>query len=725
MLRKSIKYIVASVISFVLSVAFAFVSLVTLPDLRMPSVPEDAASVLDRAQFTYHDCTPTENGETMPIGADPQTVIEGVTGQMQTLCIRLAAPMIPGTYYQLYYAVDGEEFSEPNSISGYSVNGQYDLVFQLEKGNYTMFRLDVGGSYHLSDILTSNVQARIVSVDRVEQLLSGNISVLNGRQWVIIFAALWVQAMLIVWQRKRIKGWFGKRAEQYRHDAVGFWLGVTRFLVGVVIALVTWAVLGFFGVVIPGFYSLVYFSLAGCVLGGVLAFWKQTAEHPERLLTVLILCVGFTLALLMPRTAMVSWDDETHYRRALDLSYCSESWYTGADSMMYPMLLSNEMSLNTAHEVTTQLNDLYEQGAAGSRTVNVFNLSYLAYLPSAAGMWLARAVGLSFTGIFLAGRIGNVIFYAAVLYFAMKRLKGNNLLIGLFALIPTMIFIAANYSYDTWCLSFLALGTAVFLDEYRHPEREFSWPSACLMLGALILGCIPKAIYFPIFLMGLFMPRAKFRTRRQMWLYRLVVVLCAMAMALSFAAPFLFTGGAGEGFTDSRGGSDVSGSGQLAYILNDPINYAVILLRFLCTSYFVPGNVINSTVVFFAYMGSVAYAMGFVVLLLVVFLAERERQAAALPQPGLLAKGAAILSFFCAVCLAATAMYVAYTPVGYHTINGCQWRYMMPVLLPVLMQIRPNRTWMPIPRRWFNLIVIVLEAGLLFAGMWPYMASYV
>lgn len=722
-MKRCAKYLIASAVALVLSILCALISLISLPDCHVLAPPEDAVSQLDSAEFSCHDCEMDADGTITPTGNDPQIVITGVDSRVSTFCVRLAQPVLQGTRYQLYFAGEGEPFSESHSVSAYSAAGQLDLVFELEPAEYERIRLDVDGSYVLSDVLISQSAPRDMVLDRMGQLLAGNYSVLNGRQWIITLAALWVQAILITWQRKRLRNWVKGRVDAYRAAPKRFWLAVLRFLAAAAASMLLWGILCAAGVLTASFYTAVYFLLIGCVLGSLLALYHQLGDHPERVFAVLILSVGLAFALLMPRTAMVSWDDETHYRRALDLSYCGESWYTGADLLMQPTLLSNEVSLSNAQALETSLNDLYEQGCSGSVLVNVFSLSYLAYLPSAAAVWLARALGLSFTGIFVAGRVGSVICYAVVLYFAMKRLKGNGLLIGLFGLLPTMIFIASNYSYDGWCLSFLALGTAVFLDEYRHPERPITWQAVLTLLGALMIGCIPKAIYFPIFLMGLFLPREKFRSDKERRICRVLVVACAVAMALTFVAPFLFNGGSTYG--DTRGGSDVNAAGQVAYILADPIRYAKLLLRFLFVDYFNPANVLVSTVSFLAYMGQFSFGILFVVLVALVYIAERPREDVALRQPGLPVKLAAGVSFFCAVCLAATAMYVSYTPVGHVTINGCQWRYMMPVLLPMLMQVRPNRTWMPIPKRWFHLGVISLEGILLFAGLWPLMASYI
>jgi uncharacterized membrane protein len=49
-----------------------------------------------------------------------------------------------------------------------------------------------------------------------------------------------------------------------------------------------------------------------------------------------------------------------------------------------------------------------------------------------------------------------------------------------------------------------------------------------------------------------------------------------------------------------------------------------------------------------------------------------------------------LIGCFMALCLAATALYISFTPVGENTIAGCQVRYIVPVLFPILYMITPD-----------------------------------
>lgn len=722
-IRKYRNYGIATAVALVLSIAVGLISLATLPDFYQLEEPEESVSVLDQVTINNYDSVKDEAGNIIPNGIDPQIVISGTGDMVNSLIIELAEPVSPGLRYQLFYAQDGAEFIESYSVFGYSSVDQTELVFDLPDAVYTSFRLDLDATFKLEDIRISSMDPIRMKVDRMGQLLDGNIRILNGRQMVVAFAVLWVLCLFVAWKKTQIKMWFLQKWEDYRDDPKAFWISAAVFAGCVLLGVLIWLVLSLADVVVPSFYSGVYFVLAGATLGGVIVFARGAERRPERLMAVLILGVGLLVALLMPRTAMVSWDDESHYRSALDLSYGGETWVTKADELMYPFLLDNNPDLEKALSETKMLNELYDRGSPGPVGGDVFHILSIAYLPAASGIWLARALGLSFTATFVAGRVATVLMYVVVLYFAMKRLRSSSMLIGLFALIPTLIFIAGNYCYDSWCTAFLALGTAVFLDEYRHPERQLSLQDTILMLGSLMLGCVPKAIYFPVFLMCLFMPKEKFADKRYLVWYRIAVVGAAFVMAFTFIGPLVFTSGARYG--DTRGGSDVSGEGQLSHILRDPLNYTRVLLTFLFGTYFRPGVIMNNTIGLLAYKGLFRTAAATVVLLLIVFVAERPKEELALKKTGGWVKVAAAVSFFCAVCMAASAMYIAFTPVGSDTIAGCQERYMMPVLLPMLLQIRPSRTWMPIPQKYFRIGVVLAEGVLLFAGFWPLMMSYV
>lgn len=710
------RYCCAIVIAVLLSLCCVALSLHALPQIYRLEEPTDAVSVLDMLDIEPVNCIMAQDGSVTMTTDDPNLILNGLDADARTVCIVFGEPIEQDCQAQLYYSKDGQNFNEADSVLVMVQKGQNEIFFSLESERYMLMRVDIDCDFILQDIRVSEQQPVAVPQTGFAQI--------NWVQWLVSLVIFLIEALLIAWKWEKIRQYFADKYRQYCCHKKQFWRGVAIFGGFVLLALAGWGMLVLLGILKPNGYTFLYFLMGGCALGGLFALWKQHATHPERIFLILSLSLGLVYAMLLPKATIVSLDDETHYDRALQMSYCGVTYYTDADYWMVNQKMSNQIGSAADQMNVSELNAAYEQGAI-RRVTGVDGLVYTpAYLASGGAMWLARVLGGTFTQIFIAGRIGNLICYSLVFYFAIKRMKLGRLMVAVFALIPLMIFSASNYSYDGFCLSFLALGTAYFLDEYHHRERPLQWKNVFAMLGCLVLGCLPKAIYFPIFLMCLFMPKEKFESKRQRKLYFLVVLAVTLFTIFTFALPLLFSHGGAGRFNDTRGGSDVNAGEQLRFILGDPLNYAELLLRFLFTSYFTPGFLIPFAVSYQGYMPAIPNGIVFVVVIFALFLFEQTGTTEQLYRPTPMLKAASIVSFFCAVCLSATAMYVVFTPVGSTWINGCQARYMMPVLLPMLMIVRLNLRKNPIPCKYQNFAVFFVVGALLFAGQLPLVAGY-
>lgn len=146
---------------------------------------------------------------------------------------------------------------------------------------------------------------------------------------------------------------------------------------------------------------------------------------------------------------------------------------------------------------------------------------------------------------------------------------------------------------------------------------------------------------------------------------------------MTFMLPFVI-GGPGEG--DLRGGSGVNSAGQVKFILENPVEYTKILLNHIKV-YTSPETQID-TVGSFMYMGkSTHFILIMIMLTMVTFL---DREACDRVSNTWKAKALAVFSVFATIVLVSTAMYVSFTPVGHRFINGCQYRYIIPMILPIL-----------------------------------------
>ena len=63
----------------------------------------------------------------------------------------------------------------------------------------------------------------------------------------------------------------------------------------------------------------------------------------------------------------------------------------------------------------------------------------------------------SFSVLYALGKIGNLLIYILVMFWAIKLAKRKKLFLIFVALMPTPLFLAASYTYDTIVFSFITL----------------------------------------------------------------------------------------------------------------------------------------------------------------------------------------------------------------------------------------------------------------------------
>ena len=161
------------------------------------------------------------------------------------------------------------------------------------------------------------------------------------------------------------------------------------------------------------------------------------------------------------------------------------------------------------------------------------------------------------------------------------------------------------------------------------------------------------------------------------------LVLGAIVLVLSFVLPLVINVNAGAvgGGGDIRGGSDVSASGQMAFILGNFGEYMKIMFGYM-KDYLNPDKtyaIFTAT----AYQGIGPYFTVVLMTLAIAAIVDNSEQPVFKGREPLAVVGNYIGNFG-AVVLVITALYVAYTAVGSPTVSGCQPRYLLPILYPFL-----------------------------------------
>lgn len=465
--------------------------------------------------------------------------------------------------------------------------------------------------------------------------------------------------------------------------------------------------------------SVVYPSSATLVMAAAIAFMLFAADallvkrnvHPSRLMLAALLLIGSAIAIALPAATVVSWDDEYHFAHAAYPSaLLAFKELTVADfSLQFQQVTWASYTQWTPHEIAARL--LYDSSLPWRSVTSFlpadllssfhplmllalpfaaiyFAFIYAVYAPTTVAFLLSRLVGADVLVMLTLGRLANLALYAFVLYFGIKRLSRGATLFSLVALIPAAVFLSASFTADAWVTAFILSGLAVFIAAFQK-RKPLSRGEKIAMISLIALGCGPKAIYFIMLFPLLFLPKECFEDGKSRKRFILAVCAVALAVLVSFMLPFLIDMGSK---TDIRGGSDVSASGQIAFILKNPLAYTSILLNFLADYVSFPRTVAHLS--FLGYLGNVGNFLPSVYLALLLFAAFTDKGSRDLGKSALGVRLSSAFTAFAALCLVATSLYVGYTPVGHTTVLGCQYRYIFPIL-PLLLYAIPA----PVTRR--------------------------
>ena len=435
---------------------------------------------------------------------------------------------------------------------------------------------------------------------------------------------------------------------------------------------------------------------AGCLV----TFRRTLARKPEVLFLVLILIVGGMLCWFLPDATRVSLDDGYHFQHALNYSTLGRVRFTDAD--WEQMQAENERNYEL-DQWDAYLTKQDEQYANGARFVTSrFHLDPKEYWMSTngLGLFLGRLFRLRYWDMWSLGRFTGLLAYALIGFFAIRRLRSGRMVLAMVLMMPSCVFLASNYSYDPGVTAGITLSCAYWIAQWQERDQPLKWKDAAVMIAGMLTACYAKAIYFPIFLLFLCLPKTKFSGRKQRNIYTAVMLLSMAVVMLYILLPLGKSGGQG----DDRAEGYVNTFDQILFILRNPGTYAAYLQRFLME--YLDPNSMDFLTNSYGYQGC-GRCMVMILMLLAVTTFTDANEENLLPGPGVRAFSLAVL--FGSLVLMVTSMYVWFSAVGSPTFDGMQPRYMIPFMYPAMALLNSNRIR--------NRMNPALYHGILLAGM--------
>lgn len=431
-------------------------------------------------------------------------------------------------------------------------------------------------------------------------------------------------------------------------------------------------------------YLILFFLMVLFSIGCFLVFRKDMAEKPERLFFAIVL--AFTMgASVAYDINKVSWDLESHFKFMVQWTNLDETVeLTWAEyEEVYGYSAQVDFSIAELNAWKSSLNT-YDTTLSGEEVGKSYASAYirLASLPGSLVYVLCGALGLSFCLKYVAVKLTYAFIYSLVCYRGMRLLKSGKMILAAIAMVPSALMMASNLSYDYWLIAFLLYAVSRLVGELQRPDQKLTLKSAALMFVAFFVGCAPKAVYFPIVLLMLLMPKSKFSSTAQSRIYRALCLVVPILIASTFLLNFVGTVSSGSYVGDTRGSSKVNGTEQVRFILSDIPGYFAILFNFLFSSYLFA--CVHDTY-FLAYLDCPQFETWIVTAAVILFVTLTDKEK--VDAQHVSTWKSRLWSFLIACVLlglTCTAMYVSFTSVGNPNIRGVQPRYMFPMLIACL-----------------------------------------
>lgn len=568
----------------------------------------------------------------------------------------------------------------------------------------------VEGSIRLDVLGGHTVTVLSMDAERVDGYRIGNAANLTS---IIPLGALLLLLLLLekrlgyyAWVWNGMKNRIQAAKDIRRDQGVGM-LILHLLCMAVILAFLLFAAIDLIFVQISPISSILLATLAALAIAGLLvnACVIKKDARPAALVLFVLLILGTSLALTEPISMRTSWDDGYHFANS---TYSTALITNGGNVPLafFDFACENYSGVHFRNHTDLVLGTILHYGdlptAAidlGAALASISNLPwyafllaipalpfvlvyflfiYIAYIPGIVTTFFTGLLGADFIKCFLLVRLANLFGYAILTYVAVKRLKSGAYLFSAIALLPVCIFLGATFSCDWWITGCMLIGFAYFISILQCKDEKPTRRDFIIMITALALACGPKELYFFLMVPLLFIPKSRFSSAKSARLTKLLIVLIMLVIMLSFVLPMFLNPGV---TTDLRGGSDVNSAQQISFILHNPFQYAKIALDFI-KSYVSLGSMEYSLSVF-AWLGGATPIYSTVAILTLLYCVFTDRTSDDRFKWSAPIRLIGLLVGFAQIVLIVTALYVSYTPVAYYTVNGCQYRYLIP-LFPLM-----------------------------------------
>lgn len=603
-------------------------------------------------------------------GVDPQMVFNIDNKELECAKINLSAASPGSALIELYVAGEGQEFSAERCFWGSVNKGEQYAVIDIPNGEYTNLRFDI----NLGDLYIKNIELHSEQPQMVPY--TPNYAAIDY-VLTVLFPLLVSTVIFFINKKTRFFEKIITAILKNRFKIVKF---IAVFVAMAIIAVCAELLINKITQVEFNIYRTIFFvGVAELIVVFVLGY-KSLKQQPENLFLPIALIIGLVMLFASP-IKHIAWDLDSHYPWAIDSSNLNTSYMTAADlnvDMHNPQSMYYDNFTLEIYE-----NDIEYLTQADKQLVQIHDNDFsIAHLPAGIFIALARFFGAGFAVKYNMGRLAYLLVYSIVCYFAIKKIKSGKMILSTICLFPTCLYIATNYGYDSWVTAFSLLGLSYYTSMLQEPEKPITVKDTLIMCLAFAFSALPKLVYVVLMAIPIFMFK-KWNSKQEKRRYYLILISIFVIVFILFLLRSMSSIGGGG---DTRGGA-VGPVEQIKGILYNPFGYAKILFDFL--KEYLSISTMQEYISHFAYLGIGKYWFIIAWVLLITALTDHNpNMKFKIP---IFIKVCSVLLYFGMAVLIASALYISFTPVGSTTINGCQPRYIIPLLAPTLLLVTGQR----------------------------------
>ena len=383
-------------------------------------------------------------------------------------------------------------------------------------------------------------------------------------------------------------------------------------------------------------------------------------------------------------------DEPVHYFSAYRISnYLTFNFkQIGTDALL---IRQSDIDFYTAKASTTQNADYFysifneltlfsKNNSLVEYGVEFVTNAPFGYIFSSLGIAIGRLMRLSPLLVFGLGRLFNLLSYAGMTWWAIKRIPYGKMAVFTICVLPMSLHLTASFSYDSQIVAFalMFVSQVLYMKEKAEPI-SYKDIILCAVLGIILAPS--KLVYLPVVLLVFIIPKEKFGfSAKKVFFIKTAIFSIALIFMLVLQLQALLK---------TTSSSDLvwneDGSRSISWVLTNPIETINIYINTIFTKFDFYLNTLlghalgwlNITIPTYCYVPFAGF--------LFYSFMKREGEISTVNFSN---KLWIFLIVAASSFLLLTSMFLAWTPMSYNYIEGVQGRYFIPLLILVYLIIR-------------------------------------